>query len=348
MEESNEAAAASVPARHIESTDLGFAQGDALRVEDVTRILHLSRNTVYKLARTGELPSYRVGRQMRFRYDDVRARLEGGIAQAESQPGAAAPSQASSADTATLPMPSDVLDELPSWAKGSVVIGGQDMAADVLANYLSSLGVRVLRSHANPYMSLARMYAGTCHACVVNLWSEREDAYNTPYIRTMLPGVPAVSFRLFKQRVGFTVADLNPLGIATWNDLLKPGIVIANRERGASARVLLDEKLKYLEARPDSLAGYDRPAASELAQALMVSRGLANVALTSERPTRQLRNLSFVPMQSEAVDLVILKTPGTAPLIKAVRSLLRTTAFRSEFDSDLYETRIMGEPVYDC
>ena len=345
MEEQD--ARAQAGARRIETTDLGFAQGDALRVEDVTRILHLSRNTVYKLARTGELPSYRVGRQMRFRYDDVRARLESSGSQlAAAQPGLTA--QDDSCDVATLPVPSDVLDELPSWAKGAVVIGGQDMAADVLANYLSSLGIRVLRSHANPYMSLARMYAGTCHACVVNLWSEREDAYNTPYVRTMLPGVPAVSFRLFKQRVGFTVADLNPLGLSSWNDLLRPGVVIANRERGAASRVLLDEKLKYLEARPDSLAGYDRPATSELAQALMVSRGLANVALTSERPSHQLRNLCFVPMQTETVDLVILKTAGTAPLIKAVRSLLRTTAFRSEFDAGLYETKIMGEIIYDC
>ncbi len=345
MEDTSTTAGCLPAARRIESTDLGFAQGDALRVEDVTRILHLSRNTVYKLARTGELPSYRVGRQMRFRYDDVRARLESGVTQQEPRP---AEAQDEAAALATLPAPSDVLEELPAWAKGAVVIGGQDMAADVLANYLSSLGLKVLRSHANPYMSLARMYAGTCHACVVNLWSGREDAYNTPYIRTMLPGVPAVSLRLFKQRVGFTVADLNPLGLTAWNDLLKPGIVIANRERGAASRVLLDEKLKYLEARPDSLTGYDRPATSELAQALMVSRGLANVAITSERPSRQLHNLTFVPLQVETVDLVILKTAGTAPLIRAVRSLLRTTAFRSEFDAGLYETKIMGEPVYDC
>ena len=344
--EDNETAACGLAAQRIEATDLGFAQGDALRVEDVTRILHLSRNTVYKLARTGELPSYRVGRQMRFRYDDVRKHLESGMASdgsARAGEEGAAPQPA-----AALAEPGDVLEELPAWARGSIVMGGQDMAADVLANYLASLGVKALRSHANPYMSLARMYAGTCHAAVVNLWSERENAYNTPYLRALLPGVSAVSFRLFKQRVGFTVADPNPLGIQQWSDLLKPGVTIANRERGASSRVLLDEKLKYLEARANALAGYDRPCASELAQALMVSRGLANVAVTSEKPSRQLRGLMFIPMQVETVDLVVLKTPGTAPFIKAVRSLLRTAAFRSEFDAALYETKLMGEVIYDC
>lgn len=336
--------AQALPAQRIEATDLGFAQGDALRVEDVTRILHVSRNTVYKLARTGELPSYRVGRQMRFRYDDVRARLESVAASQETKAAIASGAD----EPSDVPVPSDVLDEVPSWMRGSIVVGGQEIVADMLANYLAGLGVKALRCHTNDYMSLARMYIGGAHAAVVGLWSERDCAYNAPYLRTLLPGVPAISFRLFKRKVGFTVAAGNPLGLYEWGDLLKPGVVIANRERGAGPRVLLDEKLKYLEARADVLAGYDRPAASELAQALMVSRGLANVAVTSAKPARQLRGLEFVPMQDETVDLVVLKTPATASFIKAARSLLRTAAFRSEFDAAVYETRLMGEPVYEC
>ena len=336
--------AQALPAQRIEATDLGFAQGDALRVEDVTRILHVSRNTVYKLARTGELPSYRVGRQMRFRYDDVRARLEGVAANQETKAVVASGVD----EPSDVPVPGDVLDEVPSWVRGSIVVGGQEIVADMLANYLAGLGVKALRCHTNDYMSLARMYTGGAHAAVVGLWSERDCAYNAPYLRTLLPGVPAISFRLFKRKVGFTVAAGNPLGLYEWGDLLKPGVVIANRERGAGPRVLLDEKLKYLEARADVLAGYDRPAASELAQALMVSRGLANVAVTSAKPARQLRGLEFVPMQDETVDLVVLKTPATASFIKAARSLLRTAAFRSEFDAAVYETRLMGEPVYEC
>ncbi len=335
-----------LPARPIESTDLGFAQGDALRVEDVTRILHLSRNTVYKLARTGELPSYRVGRQMRFRYDDVRRHLEGAVA--GSGEGPAGSCGSGTAEPGIVPVPADVLDEVPAWVRGSIVVGGQDMVADVLANYLAGLGVKALRSHTNDYMSLARMYAGGAHAAVVGLWSEHDRAYNAPYLRALLPGVPAVAFRLFKRKVGFTVGAGNPLGLYEWADLLKPGVVIANRERGAAARVLLDEKLKYLEARGDALAGYDRPAASELAQALMVSRGLASVAVTSAKPARQLKSVEFVAMQEETVDLVVLKTPATSTFIKAARSLLRTAAFRSEFDGSLYDTRLMGESVYEC
>lgn len=351
---------------NIASTDLAFGEGEALRVEDVMRILHLSRNTVYKLAREGTLPSFRVGRQMRFRYEDVRARLEGSAAGVQPHLGAPVPEggrtpagvpaaqvaavshEASCADANPNANPNELVEEMPAWARGSLVVGGQSMVGDVLANYLSGLGVKVLRAHANAYVSLARMYLGSCHAAVVDLWSEADGAYNTPYLRRMLPGVSAVAFRLYKQRVGFTVATHNPRSLLSWTDLLSEGVRVANRERGAGTRVLLDEKLKYLEARADLVAGYDRPVASELAQALMVARGLADVALTSEKPFRQVKGLDFVPLQEEATDLVVLRTPETAPLVKAVRSLLRTDAFRGEFDATLFDTRLMGEVVYEC
>ena len=358
----------------IAATDLGFAEGDALRVEDVMQILHLSRNTVYKLAREGTLPSFRVGRQMRFRYEDIRRRLEeeanssrptdgasraseggaateaaGGAAPADTGSGRGAGRDAdqSGALPGLAPV-GDVCDEVPAWARGALVVGGQDLAGDVLCNYLSGLGLKVARSHDNGYMSLARMYLGGCHAAVIDLWSEGERRYNTPFVRQMLPGTSVLVFRLFKRRVGLCVAAGNPLGFDAWPDLLRSGAVLANRERGAGSRVLLDEKLKYLEAKASSIAGYDRPVSSELAQALLVARGLANVAVTSEKPFRQVEGLGFLPMQEETVDIALLNTPQTAPLVKAVQSLLRTEAFRREFDPALYDTGLMGEIVYEC
>ena len=361
---------------NIATTDLAFGEGEALRVEDVMRILHLSRNTVYKLAREGVLPSYRVGRQMRFRYDDVRRRLEseanlppagtvrstaaagmGGQKGPSGEttaviPGARSPKEAHSAAAGeALPVSfenGDVLDELPPWARGSIIIGGQDLAGDVVANYVAGLGVKALRSHANGYVSLARMYMGTCHAAVVDLWSESERRYNAPYLRQMLPGVPAILFRLYKHRVGLTVPARDPLKMRSWVDLLKPGVMLANREHGAGTRVLLDEKLKYMEADGAQIKGYDRTVTSELAQALLVARGLANVAVTSEKPYRQMKGLDFLPMQDEYVGLAVLRTPSTAPFIRAVRSLLKTDAFRSEFDPTLYDVSLMGEIIYEC
>ena len=43
-----------------------MANDDALTAEEVAEILHVGRNAVYDLAKTGELGSYRIGRRLRF------------------------------------------------------------------------------------------------------------------------------------------------------------------------------------------------------------------------------------------------------------------------------------------
>ena len=353
-------------------SDLSLGPGEALRVEDVMRLLHLSKNTVYKLAREGSIPSYRIGRQIRFRYVDVMAHAKVGSDAAGSAPvppgsptqscgpgcdgamsATGAPLAApaiSSGSSETLP---DVLDAIPAWMRGSLVIGGQDLACDVFANYVSGLGVKVLRSQVNGYVSLARMYLGSVHAAVISLWSEGEGRYNIPYVREMLPGLGVVVLRLCRRRIGFTTARrgrgaASGPRIEHWGDLLEPGVRIANRERGAAARVLLDEKMRYLEARAGDIVGYERVVTSEFAQALLVARGMASVAITSEKPFRQMDGLEFLPVQDEVVDLAIVRAPETEALIKAARGLLRVEAFRSEFDPTMYDTSSMGDVVYEA
>ena len=53
-----------------------MANDDALTAEEVAEILHVGRNAVYDLAKTGELGSYRIGRRLRFTYADVQAYIE--------------------------------------------------------------------------------------------------------------------------------------------------------------------------------------------------------------------------------------------------------------------------------
>ena len=334
-------------------SDLSLGSRRTLCVADVMSILNLSKNTVYKLAREGVLPSYRVGRQIRFSYDDVMAHLGASAPAEEHMPVNSAPARpaapASRADTDS-PTPSplpDVLDELPSWMQGSLIIGGQDEACDLLSRYLAGVNVRTVQAGGNGYVSLARMYLGTVQATAIGLWSESEQRYNIPYVKEMLPGMSVIVFRLYKRRVGFTVARNAQVQPRRWSDLLLPHVRIANRERGASSRVLLDEKLAYLEARREDVNGYTNVVTSEFAQALLVARGVANVAITSELPARQIGGLTFLPMQDQVVDLVMTKGPKTEGLVKATRSLLRTEAFRGELDRTVYDVSSMGEVLFE-
>lgn len=59
--------------------------GDALTAEEVAEMLRVSKNSVYRLAQSGELASYRVGRKLRFTLRDVEAYTRSGM---RSQKGA--------------------------------------------------------------------------------------------------------------------------------------------------------------------------------------------------------------------------------------------------------------------
>lgn len=113
---------------------------DALTAEEVAKMLRVSKNSVYRLAQSGELASYRVGRKLRFTLCDIEA-----------------------------------------------------------------------------------------------------------YTRA---GMPVVAIRLLKRKQGFVVQAGNPKKLTTWGGLLREGVRLVNRERGCGTRVLLDEKLLSLEARP--------------------------------------------------------------------------------------------------
>ena len=78
---------------------------DALAAEEVAKMLRISKNSVYRLAQTGELPSYRVERKLRFTLRGIEAytranagKKRGDVTSSqltsEEQPASAAPSSA--------------------------------------------------------------------------------------------------------------------------------------------------------------------------------------------------------------------------------------------------------------
>jgi excisionase family DNA binding protein len=50
----------------------GWIMGDTLTVKDVANFLKLDKRLVYQLAREGKLPSFKIGRQWRFRKEQIQ------------------------------------------------------------------------------------------------------------------------------------------------------------------------------------------------------------------------------------------------------------------------------------
>ena len=62
--------------RHESTTTYAERRTPLLSVNDVARLLVISRDSVYKMIRSGDLVAYRVGERFRFRAEDIDELLE--------------------------------------------------------------------------------------------------------------------------------------------------------------------------------------------------------------------------------------------------------------------------------
>jgi putative molybdopterin biosynthesis protein len=324
---------------------------DVLTAQQVASILQVNKNTVYNLAKAGALPSYNVGRKLRFSLDDVQTYID--ASKGPRQKSACTPLDSRTAAPGGLAQTPVRAQGAASRngepiAAGASIIGGRDVILDILANHLSAAGIRALRSYQSSYQALVELYLGRLHAAAIHLWDGSTGSYNLPYVKRLVPGTPVVVLHLAARSQGLLVKERNPLGLGTWSDLVRRPVVLANRDKGCGSRVLLDERLRLLEASPHAIKGYEREIVSELAQGILIARGGADVGIGSRRVVEQIGGLDYRPLQTESLALVIAKTPATERLIRTVRDLLRSETFERELAAlSGYDFGQMGYRLYE-
>lgn len=316
-----------------------------LTAQDVARMLHLGRNRVYELARTGELGSYRIGRKLFFTAHDVEHYLND--ARAKSV-GAAATSNSTAEKQ---PPTSDIdVSAFALAANGPrAVVAGSGPEADLLAGTLLREGFAANVLPCQDYGALVNLYTGAADIALTSLYDWKTNSCNIPYAQRLAPGMPALVIRLAMRQRGFAVAHGNPRRISTWGSLLHEGVRLANLPLGSASRVLLDGKLISLEARPENIAGYEDPCASESAAALRVAAGAADVCVVSQRAATECPDLDFIPLQTETLELVVRKSRETRKLVRAIRKLADENVLVRLLNQLGYtQTDSSGAIVYEC
>lgn len=308
---------------------------DALTAEEVAALLRVGKGSVYRLARTGALPSYHVGRKLRFTARDVSAYMTA------ARQGAKAPSRPQESG---VPSPSKAF---PLDDRDSFLVAGGGLEGGVIAEMFGELGLPVSHARSDSYTALVNLYAGLADAAIVNLYDRKTNSHNTPYIQRIAPGTPVLLVRLFREKQGFMVAPGNPKGVRTWGSLLKDGVRLANRKRGCSVRVLLDEKLSALEARPEAVRGYRRELESGAACAREVACGAADVALGSAREAEEA-GLEFVPLQDGWTDIAFAKTERSSAFVRAAREMAADESFAKRLSALGFDASRAGSIVYEC
>ena len=292
-----------------------MAQNKSLSTQEVADILHVSKSTIYDLIRKGEIHSYKIGRKVRFTQDDVDAY----IARSRHEHSTRPVKNIDTHSTLLTPDPED---------KPELIISGQDVVLDILANYLQQEGVNAARTYLNSFEGLLSLYQDKTHVSACHLFDGFD--YNASYVRSLMPGIPAVLVNVSYRTQGFYVQKGNPKNIRGWSDLGRDDISILNRRVGSSARILLDTQLKRQGIFASKVKGYDKIMKSHLTMAAAIAAGEADLAIGTERISRQIENLDFIPLMEERFDFVIKKEMMETEAVQKLLSVLRSPAFRRE------------------
>lgn len=289
---------------------------DLLTAQEAADFLKLKKTTVYEMIKRGEIPSAKIGKQLRINRADLVALLPGG--------GQIAPARSTLAEKPPLQH---------GEGHGGVVLCGQDGCLDLISNFVTgSPGNKavVLRSHAGSYNSLTMLYHGKVDIATAILWHEKTGTYNRPYIEMLLPGLPAAAVRLFGRTVGIYVQKGNPKKICGLNDLRRRDIRLVNRERGSSPRVLLDEKLKAMGITGREINGYTTEQTTSLTVATAIARGEGDMGLGNEAVKWQVPDVDFIPLQTEWCDMVFLAEREHEPAFQAILNYVLSETFTND------------------
>lgn len=292
-----------------------MSQNQSLSTQEVADILHVSKSTIYDLIRRGEIHSYKIGRKVRFTQDDVDAYIARSRHEHSTRP-------VQRIDThSTLLMPKE--NEVPE-----LIVSGQDVVLDILANYLQQEGVNAGRTYLSSFEGLLALYQDKIQVAACHLFDG--EGCNASYVRSLLPGVSAVLVNVSYRTQGFYVRKGNPKNIRGWQDLSRQDISVLNRRVGSSARILLDIQLKKLGIPASGLQGYDRIMNSHLTMAAAIAAGEADLAIGTERISRQIENIDFIPLLEERFDLVIKKETMDSEPARKLLEILNAPVFREE------------------
>ncbi|MFD1957754.1 substrate-binding domain-containing protein [Paenibacillus thailandensis] len=336
-------------------------------VDEIAKLLKISKLTVYDLIKKGELVAYRVGKQMRVDDSDLeayknRSKGKAGRAAQADRPSPGTGRAVSAQDEEPLERnglppetpgrlrPAEEAPKRDSAASARpVVITGQDASLDLLARHLekANAAFRPLRSFVGSLDSLISMYQGKADIVSTHLLDGDTGEYNVPYTRKLLVGTPHLVVRLLKRKAGLYVRKGNPLRLKDWTDLTKEGVRLMNRERGSGTRVLLDEQLRLHGINAAAIQGYGDEQTNHLGVAAKVASGEADVGIGSEKAAALVSGVEFVPLAEECYDLVLLDKPDNRTLIDTVLAVLRSAAFRDELRAvSGYDVSQTGEIIY--
>ena len=190
--------------------------------------------------------------------------------------------------------------------------------------------------------ALRALQQGEVHIAGLHLFDPATGESNLPFLRRALKSsnYEIVTFATWEE--GLLVRGGNPKSIRAIEDIVHPDVTLVNREEGAGARLLLDQRLHAAAINSDQVKGYGTIVASHFEIARAIANCQADVGV-GIRSAAQLFELDFVPLQAARYDLVVPKSYlKLHPTLSHLFETLVSRPFRNEIEAlggyDMRET----------
>jgi molybdopterin molybdotransferase/putative molybdopterin biosynthesis protein len=181
--------------------------------------------------------------------------------------------------------------------------------------------------------ALRALQQGEVHVAGLHLFDPATGESNLPFLRRALKGsnYEVVTFATWEE--GLLVRAGNPKSIRAVSDVADPSVTLVNREEGAGARILLDQRLRAAGINQDQVKGYGTIVASHFEVARAIASRQADVGV-GIRSAAQLFDLDFVPLQAARYDLVVPRAYlKSHPTLAHLFETLVSRPFRHEIEA---------------
>ena len=181
--------------------------------------------------------------------------------------------------------------------------------------------------------ALQALQRGEVHVAGLHLFDPATGESNLPFLRRALKSsnYEIVTFATWEE--GLLVRAGNPKSIRAVTDVADPSVTLVNREEGAGARLLLDQRLHAAGINQDQVKGYSTIVSSHFEIARAIANHQADVGV-GIRSAAQLFELDFVPLQAARYDLVVPKAYlKSHPTLTHLFETLVCRPFRNEIEA---------------
>lgn len=208
------------------------------------------------------------------------------------------------------------------------IYASHGFAVAALNAHLEQIGAPVELSYRGSVEALRALHRGACDIAGFHVPMGDFEAPVLHEFKGLFKPSHAI-VNVATRRQGIMVRKGNPREIWTVRDLLRPGLVLVNRQQSSGTRVILELLLKQEGESGQKIAGFESVELTHAAVAAYVASGKADAGLGVETAARQF-DLDFVPILTERYFFVCEQDTLTDPRFAPVLAFLKTAQFKAE------------------